>query len=130
MESKDGDNFERRWGLASLEISSENIQTQYPLDSPSGIPVGWRHDLSFHNPIGRVKSMEIEGEELIGTIMLSAAEVAAVMPGGVEDLRKGLNNGISIGFFATSLLQIDTQDGTQENPDIMAYEESSIYEAS
>ena len=126
----EGGFVESRIGIASLDINIDNIELMQPLDSPAGVPVGWRHDLDYHNPIGRVKSMYIEGNELVGTIMLSEAEVSAAMPGGMEDLRQGLNTGLSIGFLGDNLLQIEKKDGTQVNPDEVSYEGIRIYEVS
>ena len=116
-----------RYGKAKLQVNM--ITKEYELDSPAGIPVGWRHNLDYMNPVGRVLTMGVAGTNLVGTARLSKAEIQNVMPGGIQDVSRGMNTGLSIGFHFDEP-EIEVGEGTLESPDLITFKNVSVYEAS
>ena len=128
-ESHDG-MAEYRMVEARLMLDVDHVELAYELDSPAGLPVGWRHDLSYENPVGRVLTMGIEDRELRGRARLSLAEIGSFMPGGVEDMKKGMNAGLSISFTHLDPPEVEMREGTFADPDEMVYGRISVFEVS
>ena len=122
-------NWGSRWLEARMGMDSGRITAT--LDKPSGVPLGWQHDVGYLDspaPVGRVLSMEVQGGQLLGDVAVSPAELSKYLANSVEDI--DLASGLSIGFFPTEQPDLEVRGGTREDPDQMVYESYRVFETS
>ena len=126
----DDDRLMRRWIEARMGMDPKKITAT--LDKPSGVPLGWAHDVGWIDspaPVGRIMTMAVEGGELKGDVEVSPAQLGMFMPNSVDDLPR-LVGGLSIGFFATEPPTLERKSGTRDDPDQMVYGAYRVFETS
>lgn len=79
-----------------------------------GLPVLDSHNTtSVRHQVGRVRSVSIEGEEVVAQIEITSADDAAPIRQRVED---GTVSGVSIGYRVTGWLESNTPQGRVKSP--------------
>ena len=125
---EDGD-WGMRWLEARMGMDANAITAT--LDKPSGVPLGWQHDVGYLDspaPVGRVLSMEVDGGALKGDVAVSPAQLSMYLANSIEDI--DLASGLSIGFSPTEQPDLVLKEGTREAPDQMVYSAYRVFEAS
>ena len=121
------------WGMRWLEarMGMDATAITATLDKPSGVPLGWQHDVGYLDspaPVGRVLTMEVDGGALVGDVAVSPAELSKYLANSIEDV--DLASGLSIGFYPTEQPDLTLKEGTREDPDQMTYSAYRVFEAS
>ena len=82
--------------------------------------------------MGRVRTMEFSGSELLGEIAIRDEDLRYWVTGGVDSLADGVNRGLSIGmqYLESPAMKWEIRDGTHEKPDRMTYGAVRIVEVS
>ena len=130
----DNDNrqYGYRWIQANLTIDARLIEAR--MSKPAGLPVGWAHEIGGYcttGAIGRVASMEVvKGGKLQGELLISPSELTKYMVASTDDLDKGVNAGLSIGFLPLEEPTVENREGTREKPDLRRYGKVRVFEVS
>lgn len=126
----DDGNLQIRWFRARMGMEPENITSG--VNTRAGLPLGWQHDVGWLDspcPVGRVLTLGVNADGLVGDVQVSPAQLAVFVADSVDALDT-LCSGLSIGFMATGKPALERNAGTREDPDRITYTHYEVFETS